>query len=363
MPESSPRAPAAREAWRWLVIGAAVVVLAGGFAYVGGFLSPQRLTAQRMVDQLQYDGGLHPGYRRNHAKGICVVGHFDSNGAAAIYSTAGLFAKGSTPVIGRLALPGGDPAAPDSGTPIRSLALLFNMADGQQWRTGMLNVPVFLVSTPESFYAQTVAAAPDPVTHQPDPAKLGAFFAAHPETGPLLTVLKAAKPSASYVTESYFGLNAFYFVDATGQRHPVRWHVAPSTPEDAAIAPSDAGNDYLDADLQRRLAQGPVRWDLLVTLGAPGDPTNDAAKAWPADRTTINAGTVVIESAQPGESGPCRDITYDPTVLPHGIEVSDDPLLAARASAYSNSYRRRTSEEAGIPGSAQVHDKKMEGTR
>lgn len=363
MPESSPPVPAARQLWRWLLIGAAVVVLAGAFLYVAGFLSPQRLTGQRMVDALQADSGLHPGYRRNHAKGICVAGHFDSSGAAAIYSSASLFAKGSTPLIGRLALPGGDPVAADSGTAIRSLALLFNMEHEEQWRIAMINAPVFLVATPESFYEQTVAATPDPVTHQPDPAKLGAFFAAHPEAGPFLTWLKASKPSASYATESYFGLNAFYFVDATGQRHPVRWRVVPETPRDAAVVPVDAGNNFLDVDLQQRLAQGPLRWQLLVTLGQPGDPTNDATKAWPDDRTTINAGTVVIESAQPGQSGACRDITFDPTVLPHGIEVSDDPLLAARSSAYSNSYLRRTSEEAGVPGHAQAHDQKMEGAR
>jgi catalase len=42
----------------------------------------------------------------------------------------------------------------------------------------------------------------------------------------------------------------------------------------------------------------------------------------------------------------CRDVNFDPTVLPDGIAPSDDPLLAARSAAYAVSYQRRTREEA-----------------
>ncbi len=123
----------------------------------------------------------------------------------------------------------------------------------------------------------------------------------------------------------------------------------------AGDAGKASGTDYLDADLSQRLAQGPLRWHLLVTLANPGDPTNDATKAWPADRRDIDAGTLVLDATQPQESGPCRDINYDPLVLPAGIEASDDPLLPARSAAYATSYLRRTSEEAHLPGTATAH--------
>ena len=108
----------------------------------------------------------------------------------------------------------------------------------------------------------------------------------------------------------------------------------------------------LPADLAERLAHGPLRWHLQVTLANPGDPTNDATKTWPDDRRTIDAGTLVLERTEPQDSGPCRDINYDPLVLPAGIAASDDPLLPARSAAYADSYLRRTSEEAHLPGSA-----------
>ena len=81
MSDTQDAASTARQPWRWMLIGGAVAVLAGAFAYVGGWLTPQRLTPARMVDALQANGGMYPGYRRNHAKGVCVSGYFESNGA------------------------------------------------------------------------------------------------------------------------------------------------------------------------------------------------------------------------------------------------------------------------------------------
>ena len=347
-PPAPPRPPFPLA--RWALIALAVGGLAGAFAYVAGYLDPQRLTPARVVDQLQTNGGLHPGYRRNHAKGVCVIGRFDSSGAAAAYSRAAVFAaSASTPLVGRFALPGGNPYAPDGGVPIRSFALRLTQPDGQQWRTGMNNMPVFPVATPQAFFEQLRATAPDPATGKPDPAKQKAFFEAHPETAAFRAWIKDRKPSASYATDSYYGLNAFYFVAADGARHAVRWRVEPDN--GVAAAPLGAQDtDALAAELERRLAQGPLRWKLWATLAAAGDPVDDATQVWPAQREQIDAGTVIVERAQDQASGECRDINYDPMVLPDGILASADPLLPARSAAYAESYRRRTAEEARAGG-------------
>ncbi|WP_114238429.1 catalase family peroxidase [Dyella sp. C9] len=352
---NDPSPPARRTeahlgAWALIFAVAAFAVVA--FAYVGGWLAPNRLTPARMVNQFQLNAGTFPGYRRNHAKGVCVTGYFESNAGARPYSSAQVFASGRTPVVGRFALPTSNPHAPDSSVPIRSMALRFALANGQQWRTGMNDMPVFPVSTPEAFYELLKAQQPDPATGKPDPAKLGAFFGSHPESGPFLAWVKTAKPSASYATETYESLNAFVFVGADGVRHPVRWRMVTETTDGGSDTGKAGDPDYLEADLTERLSQGPLRWHLLVTLAEPGDPTNDATKAWPDNRRTVDAGTLVIEHAEPQQNGPCRDINYDPLVLPAGIEASDDPLLPARSAAYATSYLRRTSEEAHLPGTA-----------
>lgn len=341
-------------------IGAIVLFSGAAFAYVGGWLDPSRLTPDRVVDALETNSGVHTGYRRNHAKGVCVAGHFESSGAAHALSTAAVFAPGDTPVIGRLALPGGNPYAPDSSVPIRSFALQFTSPNGEQWRTGMNSMPVFPLATPQAFYDQQVAARPDPQTHKPDPQRMKAFFGAHPEAGAFLKWVKTAKPSASYATESYYGLNAFYFVDAQGKQHPVRWRLVPEGAAAAPPAQPQHDANYLQADLEQRLATGPLRWRLLVTLGQADDPTNDATKPWPDDRPAVDAGTVVITSSASQDDGPCRDVNYDPTILPRGIAISDDPLLPARSAAYAASYERRTSEGAPQNTMAPAHSNQSE---
>jgi catalase len=105
----------------------------------------------------------------------------------------------------------------------------------------------------------------------------------------------------------------------------------------------------LAQDLRQRLAQQPLSWHLVVTLAKPGDPSNDATKVWPADREHVDIGTLIVRQAQDDADGPCRDYNYDPTVLPVGIEVSDDPLLPARSSAYAKSFDLRTAEIADYP--------------
>ena len=58
-------------------IGVAVLCVAGAFTYTGGWLSPRRLTEDRMLAAFTDAEGLHPGFRRNHAKGVCVSGWFE----------------------------------------------------------------------------------------------------------------------------------------------------------------------------------------------------------------------------------------------------------------------------------------------
>ncbi|CAB3794931.1 hypothetical protein LMG28690_03978 [Paraburkholderia caffeinilytica] len=71
-------------------------------------------------------------------------------------------------------------------------------------------------------------------------------------------------------------------------------------------------------------------------------------------------GTLVIDRTTSQEDGDCRDINFDPTILPAGIRPSNDPLLAARSAAYALSYKRRTREESLHP---EVHQTKSNGER
>ena len=61
-------------------------------------------------------------------------------------------------------------------------------------------------------------------------------------------------------------------------------------------------------------------------------------------RDAIDAGTLAVAAIESEAAGNCRDMEFDPLVLPSGIEPSDDPMLSARSAAYSVSFTRRAGE-------------------
>jgi catalase len=94
-----------------LALGAVLVAIVGLFAYAGGWLTPQALTPASMINTFEQVNGLHPGFRRNPAKGVCVRGYFDSNGRGVALSKTAIFPAGRVAVIGRFALAGGQSSA------------------------------------------------------------------------------------------------------------------------------------------------------------------------------------------------------------------------------------------------------------
>jgi catalase len=341
-----PRAPlrGATLVARLLLLVVIVAGVAGLFLYKGGWFTPQALTQTKMVDTLEAVNGEHPGFRRNHAKGVCISGHFESNGNGVELSKAVVFKPGSVPVIGRFALGGGQPYAADEAHTVRSMALLFQLPDGEEWRTGMNAMPVFVVNSAEGFYDLIVASAPDPKTSKPDPAKMGAFIGKHPEFAKAIQLIQGQPPSSGFADSTYNGLNAFLFTNDKGATVPVRWAMVPVQPfkpfPEAAASGTNQLFDALIADLHTNA----LRWHLIVTIGQAGDSTADATLPWPADRRQVDVGTLTIDRVESEDTSPVRDLTFDPLILPDGIAGSDDPLLSTRSAAYAKSFTRREGE-------------------
>lgn len=326
-------------------IFAVVAAPALAFAWIAGWIGPERLTPQRLVDAIE-GGKAYPGFRRAHSKGVCVSGYFASTAQAATLSKARVFSQSRVPVRGRLSIGGGNPYALDAQARVRSMALLLKADDGQEWRMAMNSSPFFPVATPAGFEAQAVASRPDPATGKPDPARMAAFLQRHPEARRFQEWSKSAAWSNSWANTRYNGINAFRFIDAHGGEHFVRWSMRPRAPFQPLDAEQrlHADADFLSEDLSARLHQGPLRWDLVVTEAAPGDAIDDPSQPWPEDRPQTVAGKLVLESSQPQATGHCLDVNYDPTIVPSGIALSNDPILAARAGAYSVSFTRRERE-------------------
>jgi catalase len=191
VPDPPPVTDATNSAARLALVGLIVLSVGGAFSYVGGWLSPRQVTQARLIDEFERINGVHAGFRRNHAKGVGFSGYFESNGAGARLSKAAVFQRGRAQVVGRFSIAGGRPQIADADDTTRSMALSFALPHGEEWRTGMNNMPVFVANTGEAFFGLLSATSPDPKTGKPNPESVKAFLAAHPETARALTAIKA----------------------------------------------------------------------------------------------------------------------------------------------------------------------------
>src|SRR5437667_1605529 len=260
-----PRLGMASALARFALIGIALAAVAGTFAYIGGWFTPNELTPPRFTDGFEQVNGVHPGFRRNHAKGVGVSGFFESNGNGVRLSEALVFRPGRVPVIGRFSLGGGHPYADDTPDAVRGLGLQFSLPDGELWRTALIHLPVFPFRTPEAFYEQLFAFRPDLSTSQPDPAKGEAFLARHPETAEALKVIKSQPASSGFGDSTFHSLNAFRFINAARESTPVRWILTPAQPlKRANTAPASQDKSFLFDALIAQIHRRPLQWYLII---------------------------------------------------------------------------------------------------
>jgi catalase len=303
------------------------------------------VTAPQVVQALEGTFGIHQGERRNHTKGSCAAGEFVGTAEAAKYSRSALFSGRTVPVIARFSLAGGNPKAPDVARSARGMALQFKLPQGQLHQMAMLNTPMFGAASPRTFLDLTQAQRPDPATGKPDPEKLRAFKATHPDNQAQAQYLASHNPPDSYVHSAFFGIHTFKFIGAQDKVTLVRWRFVPQEGEKSLSdeALKTAGADFLERALIDSTAKKPARWDMLVAVGQPGDPQDDPTKPWPAERPEFKAGTLTITSATPQKGAACESINFDPMIMADGIAPTNDPVLRFRSQAYAVSFGKRLS--------------------
>jgi catalase len=303
---------------------------------------------EEIVDALEaVNGGPHPGFRVVHAKGTVCKGTFTPTPEAKGLSRAAHLQDEPVEATVRFSNASGNPQTSDAN-PIagRGMAVKFHLPGGEA--TDIVSVPlvVFLARTPEDFLELTRARIPDRETGHPDPEKLGAYLAEHPETGVALQKgLPKLAPTTSFAASDYRALHAFCLVDADGGRHWGRYTWEPEEgPEYLTEEQRDAASrSYLQEEIRQRLAEDIARFTLEFTLANDGDPLDDPTAEWEGDHEVVELGELevieVVEEAETREN----PLIFDPMRLTDGIEPSDDPILVARPKAYSVSIERRTS--------------------
>ena len=304
------------------------------------------VTAPQMIDAFEGTFGVHPGQRRNHIKGTCAAGDFVGTASTAAFSRSPLFSGKAIPVTARFSLGGGSPEVPDAAPAPRGMALEFQLDGGAKQHITMIDAPIFAAASPASFRDLLLAAKPDPKTGQPDPEKLKAYAATHPDSLALNQLSTHHTPSANYYQATYFSIHTFKFIDAKGTEHPVKWRFVPrdGTREMTAAEIKAAPHEFLEKNLIERTSKAPVLWDMIVYVGEPGDPQDNPTLAWPETRKHFTAGTLTIRRATPQQKGKeCEPINFDPLVMADGIAPTNDPVLRFRSPAYAVSFVKRLS--------------------
>jgi catalase len=289
--------------------------------------------ATEVVDAINDISGRHPGHRAAHAKGTLMTGTFTPNGSG--LTTAAHMQDEPSRATVRFSNGGGDPGIPDYAREGRGMAVKFYLPEGSKTDIVALTLPSFFVRTPEDFLAFTKARQ-DPERLMPE------YFAAHPEALPAIQAFLGMGPPESYATSAYNSIHAFRWIDAAGGSRFVRYRFEPEAGEHS-LSDEDAkarGRDYLQEEI---VARGETAFRLLVTIAAEDEEVDDPTVAWPDDRERVEVGRLVLTGPDTDRESGDDVLVFDPTRVIGGIELSDDPILRFRPSAYSVSVDRRTS--------------------
>ena len=302
----------------------------------------------KVIDQFESTFGKFAGFRRSGAKGVCATAEFVGSADGRALSTSSAFAGKPVPVVARFSVGGANPNAPDNTKTQRNMALQFNLPGGETWQMGNISAPVFGAANPEQFMGRLASLQPDPATKAADPAKVKAFADANPDVLLQGRYFAGQPVPASFASINYWGVHAFAFVNAKGEKQFGKWVFEPvggtqGLTDDEAKA---KGASFLMADLRERAAAGKVAFDFNLELAQPGDKIDSAVTPLPAGRKKVTLGRLVVKAVSPDATGDCVAITYIPTVLPKGVEASTDPMLAARAAPYAVGLGRRLTEGA-----------------
>ena len=298
------------------------------------------------------DGGIHPGFRPAHAKGILLTGVFTPSPEAVSLTRAPHIHRSSTPITVRFSDFAGIPTVPDNdpqNAGPRGCAIRFHLAEHTHTDIVGHSVDAFPARTAEELLDFLNALiATDPAA--PHPNSIERFLGRHPAA---LAFVQTPKPiPTSFARESFFAVSAFKFTNADGVARYGRYRVMPVAgkeylDEKAAAAKSP---NFLFDEINQRMAKGTIQFRILVQLAQDGDIVDDATVRWPEDRPLITFGECSLTAVALNNAGEQRQIIFDPVPRVDGIEASSDPLFEPRANVYLMSGKRRRA--AAVAGAA-----------
>lgn len=300
-----------------------------------------------------------PGTRPVHTIGIGVKGYFKAARLAREYSTAEHLQGEQIDVTVRFSNGSGSPVQHDGWSDVRGMAVRFHLSNERATDLIAMTLREFFSPTVDDFLAFSKASNQRPVTREPPWQKIcdmvrlkpplpdpmpgqtmssapGALEYANRVRTAQLAVFDAGTIGApvSYARATYNAVHTFVVVAPEGTRRHVRflWQpVAGTRNTDPTKEPCD---DYLQGQMRRRLDYWPMQFLLLMTIGETGDAFDDPTIPWTPKRVRVVLGTLTLTGVAKDQEADGEKISFNPCRLTPGLELSDDPILAARKDSY-----------------------------
>jgi catalase len=298
-------------------------------------------TPASIVDALKAVAGNPPRVRASFAKGRCVRGTYVPSEHAKEITKSRSFTEPSR-VLARFSVGGGNPKVADTNNLVLR-GFSFRLGDDEH-RSDILaeSAPVHFARTLDQMLAFLKARTPGP-DGKPEMEKVKAFSAANSETLHQANHIAARPLPGSFAGTTYWGVHSFPATNSKGETRFIKFKVAPvggdiTLTEDGAKTKSA---DFLLDDLEKRIAAGDVRLNVMALLDRPGDPTTDVTIRWPDEdnREAVRLGTIVITAIEANDA--CDASIFNPANLAAGIGHPPDEIFAARRAAYTISLAQR----------------------
>jgi catalase len=294
--------------------------------------------------------------RRMHAKGSGAFGTFRVTGDITAYTKAAIFSSvgNSCEMFARYSTVAGERGAADAERDIRGFALRFYTSEGN-WDVVGNNTPVFFHRDPLKFPDLNRAVKRDPRTNLRDPENNWGYWTNLPESLHQVTITMSDRGiPRSYRHMHGFGSHTFSFLNATGERHWVKFHfrtqqgIENLTDREAQeLIGRDReshGRDLFDA-----IERGEFpRWKLFVQVMPEAHAATyrfhpfDLTKVWSQrDYPLIEVGEFELNRNPENYFADVEQVAFTPANLVPGISYSPDKMLQGRLFSYGDAARYR----------------------
>ncbi len=251
-------------------------------------MTPAQATPLDLVNALHKAFGEHHA-RAVHTKGVILEGTFTPAIGGRGLTSASIFTGGPLPIIARFSLFAGVPTLPDNddGASPAGFAVKIKEKSGTDFDIEANQHRDFIVATSDDFRTFLLAAG---AAGKGDKAPLETFLANHPHAQQFLS---SRTYPVSYAKATYFGVNSVKFTNKQGSSSFVRYRFVPQAGESYLTADKrklERAN-YLQDEVQKRVAREPIVFDWYAQISGPGDKIEDPSIAWPESRRLVKLGT------------------------------------------------------------------------